>query len=247
MKKLFLSIIAVTTILTSCSNEEAFPVPEMVTITLDCSLDAKSTRAGESLYTQLYNKLSSKELIADSYQLIFTNKSTNEKFTLHGNWNDNTQFEIKAGTYNVTGYSTAEGLRIQDKCSLVFNTEVPISSNTSRISLKADYDCFLLIFDKKTVKNATITYISSSNLVEKHFFELDGMYYAFSNKLYSDTNTQYQKLTVEYTNGRLEEFQTNKLNTKKGEYYIFDSSASSELLGNSTMNFTLDQMKRGQL
>ena len=73
------------------------------------------------------------------------------------------------------------------------------------------------------------------------------MYYAFSNKLYSDTNTQYQKLTVEYTNGKIEEFQTSKLNTKKGEYYIFDNSTSSEILGNSTVNFTLDQMKRGQL
>lgn len=247
MKKI-LSIILMSVLLTACNSEEDFLVSEeMVTVSLDCSIDAKSTRAGETLYAQLYDKILSKELIADTYELTFTEKSTGEKNTLYGNWNDNTQFSIKTGNYVVTGYSTAEGLRLQDKCSLVFNTEVSINSSTKRISLKGNYDCFLLIFDKRTVKSATITYTSGSNLIEKHFFELDGIYYAFSNKLYSDTNIQYQKLSVEYTNGKIEEFQTSKLNTKKGEYYIFDNSASSELLGNSTFNFTLDQMKRGQL
>ena len=181
--------------------------------------------------------------------MVFTNKETGEKSTLYGNWSDNTQFEIKTGNYTVQGGSTAEGVGIQDKCSISFNTEVSVTSNTNRLILKADYDCFLIIFDKRTVKDASITYLFSSNLIERHFFEYGGMLYGFSGNLYNDKIAQYQKLRIEYTDGSIEERQSSKLNTKKGEYYIIEGtrSSSSELLGNSTINFTIGQMRRGQL
>lgn len=248
MKK-YLAIFA-SLFMLACSNYEYEEMPQTVTLSLNYSIDA--TRAnGSDLYNQLYSKILSKELIADSYVLKFTNKTTGESFDVRGNWNSTDAVSINTGTYKVTGSCSAYGAGIQDKCSIKFDTEATVTATSSKLVLKADYDCFLLIFDKKVVSNAYILYaIDKSNVVERHFFEYDNILYGFSKSLYNAENASNQYLYMDYTDNEAKQIATKNLNVKNGEYYIFDeypAGISTLNLNLKYPNFTIDKMVYGKL
>ena len=256
-----IAILAMSIGVTSCNSsidEDLTTVPEMVTVSLGYSVDDNTTRANaNSLYSQLYEKVLSGDLVAESYKLKFTEKTTGETFNLLGEWDASTQVSIKAGSYRVTGTSTAYGEGIQDRCSIKFDTDVVVSSRTSKLTLRAEYDSFLFIFDKNVVKDAYISYLtSSSNLIERHFFEFNGFLYGFSSKLYNPQNDSYQYLTINYNNDKNVQMTSSKLNVKNGEYYVFDEypASNSGSSGSSTLNyiwqtpsFTIDKMSYGKL
>lgn len=237
-------------VVSSCSNYEYEEPTQVVTLSLDCSLDG--TRANSNnLYNQLYNKILSKELIADSYVLKFTNKTTGESFDVRGNWNSTDAVSINTGTYKVTGSCSAYGAGIQDKCSIKFDTEATVTATSSKLVLKADYDCFLLIFDKKVVSNAYILYaIDKSNVIERHFFEYDNILYGFSKSLYNAENASNQYLYINYKDDEAKQISTKNLNVKNGEYYIFDEYPAGVSILNlnwQTPTFTIDKMVYGKL
>lgn len=255
MKK-FLSIFASLLMLaSSCGNsvEEFEEIPQMVTLKLDCSFENAATRANNNdLYLQFHQKILSRQLVANQYTLTFTNKETGETFRVDGKFNSNELVSIKVGSYKITGSANASGECIQDKCSIKFDTEAVVTANTSKLVLKADYNCFLLIFDKNVVSDAYVTYVNVwSSLEEKHFFELDNVYYGFSYKLYNEnSNVGSQRLTVKYNNNQTEEFTSSNLNTRYGEYYIFDNyvtPTNPSSLNWQSVDFTIDKMTCGRL
>lgn len=254
MKK-FLSIFAsffMLAIFSSCHSIDEFEeTPQMVTLKLDCSIGSESTRAsGNEMYAKVYNKILSKELVADSYFLMFTNKASGERHILKGNWKTDS-VSLKVGSYQVEGVSDASGTGLQQKCSLKFKTEITVTANTTNLVLRGDYSCFLMIFDKKAVEDAYISYATTNTKIdEKHFFELGNFYYAFSTSLYNvEYNTASQYLVVKYKD-TIVKINSNKLNTKNGEYYIFDENSSPDdvsALGHQSLSVELPQMNSGKL
>lgn len=251
MKKylaIFASLIMLA--MSSCSNYEYEEPTQVVTLSIDCSIEG--TRAnGSDLYTQLHNKILSKELVADSYILKFVNKNTGESFDVRGSWNSTDAVSIKTGIYKVTGTSTAYGAGIQDKCSIKFDTEAEVTATSSKLTLKALYDCFLLIFDKSIVSDAHILYgIDKSNMTERHFFECGNILYGFSRSLYNEENISPQYLYINYKDDNAVQYESNKLNTKIGEYYIFNdySMTTSTLnLNWQSISFSISKMSSGKL
>ena len=254
MKKIF-SLFAIFALL-SCDNshdEYLTSHDEMVTVSLNYSV-GQPTRASENpLYTQLYNKILSKELIADSYSMTFTEKTTGMSFNVDGEWSTGTYLTVKSGTYRVTGASVIhdDNIGIQDKCSIKFDTEITITSTSSNIIIQAEYDCFLLIFDKRSVADAFITYVNNNaSLQEKHFFELPNsyIYYGFSSHLFNPSYSTSQRLTIIYNDDTVE-MQSNTLNVHNGEYYIFDdSTAPTDIIDNrQSLNFSIGKMTCGKL
>ena len=255
MKKIFyFLIILCINIIISCNVDRNLSSDsQTVTLKLNYVIDDIITRTNNNeLYLQIYNKIISRELIAPEYTLKFTNKETGETFNLSGKLNSNELISIKTGSYKITGSANATGEGLQDKCSIKFDTEATITTNSSILTLKADYNCFLLIFDKSIINDAYITYLNvGSSLVEKHFFEFNNtVYYGFSHKLYNENgNTSSQRLIIKYNNNQTVEVFSNKLNTKNGEYYIFNEyNMPSTITYNwQSLNFTLNEMTCGRL
>lgn len=237
MKK-FLSIFAISMMLLSCSNStEDLPESETVLVSLDYSFSSNNITRSDDVNTFFYNKIISKELIAERYDLTFTNISTNEVYKCKGDWKDKNTISIKTGKYKVTGSSTADGEYIQNKCSIIFDTEIEIKPSSTNITLPANYDCFLIIFEKYAVKNVSNTYISGNNTITEFLFEYGDIFYAFSKQLYSGVNSP-QYLIVTLNDNSSQYIQTNG-NSKFeiGKYYVYDSPLKNE--------FSLPKMVKG--
>lgn len=200
----------------------------------------RAATSDDEAYTTLYNKILSKELIADSYTITLTEVSSNKSYTFSGNWNDNNSILIKTGTYNVTGKSTASGECLQSKCSIKFNTKIEIKASTSYITLPAEYDCMLLIFDRSVIKNAFVLYgINNSKVSEKNFFNCDNLYYGFSTKLYNENASANQFLIVDYYDDSRQNFSADKFEI--GKYYLFSGNSSAR------SSFSLPKMVKGDV
>ena len=77
----------------------------------------KTTKSAASdVFDEFYAKLSSGELVADSYNLTFTNVETGTAYSFSGNWK-NAEVELQDATYRVTGKSTATGEKTQENCN----------------------------------------------------------------------------------------------------------------------------------
>ncbi len=115
----------------------------------------RTKASNAEVFDKFYKKIISGELIAPSYELVFTEKSTETKYEISGNGDDRDMVTLRKGSYSVTGKSTAAGDNIQDKCSLTISDEIVVDGSENVISLSAAYDCSLIIF--------TDTSVSSSN------------------------------------------------------------------------------------
>ena len=142
--------------ITACSSDNEFEEiqdPNKVKVTfvytLDTSNSGTMSRAttNENAFNEFYEKIKTGELVAPSYSLTLTEINTGVVYTFNGNWNSHDLITLNTGTYSVVGTSTADGANIQDKCSFTFDEQIEISATSNVITLHANYDCFLLIFN----------------------------------------------------------------------------------------------------
>lgn len=113
---------------------------------------------------------------------------------------------------------------------MTFNTEVVIDQNTSSITIKALYNCSLLIFDASLKRN--ILYVWSSNK-SQDLKKLDTYYYCFTKDL-SQLKSNY--FLIISTNGKSSTILTSKLKLDIGKYYFFNDVSGG---------FDLDPMTPG--
>ena len=214
---------------TACSSDNEFeeiqdPNKAKVTFvyTLDTSNSGTMSRAttNEEVFNEFYAKITSGELVAPSYSLTLTEVNTGVVYTFNGNWNSHDLITLNTGTYSVVGTSTVDGDNIQEKCSFTFDEQIEIRATSNVITLHANYDCFLLIFNDSQIsllQNYNGTTISS-------FFNYNNYKYAFvNNKLYNDAKKSSAYILGKYTDNAEFKIFTSNLNFEKGKYYVYNS------------------------
>lgn len=247
MKKILL-IFAAIAALTGCKKPEApIILPEDVQITISYSLDTSvgsdMTKSSDAeLWQKFYDKMKSGEFVAPSYSLTFTEKKSGAKYKFDGKWVDKDIIILKAGEYNVTGTSHADGKYIQEQASISFNTDVTVSATQPNIVLPASYDCFLLAFPKADITSIVNHVSYESNIGGKtgesvHFYTFENSYYAYSRKIY---NSSYPDES--YIKGTKEDKSTFTIYTadlafEKGKYYFYTAASSI---------FSLPEMSSGE-
>lgn len=191
--------------------------------TLDTSTGNSMTRAAstnEEVFNEFYAKIKTGELVAENYDLTLTEVTTGVKYTFKGKWNSHDLVTLRTGTYKVIGTSTSEGENIQEKSSFTFNEQVEISITSKVITLHANYDCALLIFNKSDIQS--LQNFNGTDLAS--FFTFSTYKYAFVNDLlYQDNKKNEAYILGKYTDNAEFQIFTGNLNFEKGKYYVYNS------------------------
>lgn len=246
-KKFFMSLLTIMMVafmgvsFVSCGNDETEemtpqPTDESTDVqvcfvyTLDTSNGSSMTRAaGDEIFDQFYAKISSGEMVPDDYDLTLTETTTGVKYYFVGKWSAKNMITLRTGKYKVEGVSKAPGSYVQEKCSLSFDEEIEVTSSSNTITLKASYDCSLLVF---TDTNISRVYYSD-NGAKRDLYNFNSYIYAFVNGNFKD-NDNFQG---EYTNGSYFRIFTKGLKFDKGKYYIYNSISN---------NFSIPKMEQGE-
>lgn len=223
-------------LLVSCSssNEDNYIPTEkkQVSFSLEYVFDINSgdemTRSNSDIYSDFYNdKIITKQLIPDNYAITFHCIDNGMDYKFSGKWSQNDMITLLEGNYTVNGSTWADGKYIQEMASLKFVQNVEITKDTENVVLKADYDCFLLFFNKSNITSLKINNPSLSDGIS--VFTYKNTYYCFVNQPFSSYNSSL-KFEGERSNGA--SFSINVMNAKfeKSKYYFFnDINGSFEI------------------
>ncbi len=221
------------------SNEEQ--MGEKVNIRLMYTLDtsigndmSKASTSNREVFNEFFEKIKSGDLLASTYNITFTNVENGTIYSFSGNWEDNTFITIRTGKYNVTGYSTAEGTSIQDRCSIIFNEPIDITISSNTVSLNGIYDCALIIFNDSKIE--LLQNFNGEN--NSSFFTFNNYKYAFvKDYLYLSAHKNTAYIKGKYTNEAEFQISTGNLVFAKGKYYVYNSIDN---------NFILPPMEDGE-
>lgn len=230
LKSLLICLFA--SVFTGCSNENEFENIDNTTkakvtfvYTLDTSNGGSMSRAvtNTEVFNEFYDKIKSGELVAPSYSFTLTEVNTGVVYTFNGQWDSHNFVTLNTGTYRIVGTSTAEGVGIQEKCSFIFDEQIEVNASSNVITLHANYDCFLLIFN-----NAQINSLENHNGESlSSFFTFSDYKYAFvNNKLYIEEQKNNAHILGKYTDDSEFKIFTGNLNFEKGKYYVYNSVSS---------------------
>lgn len=236
MKKILFMTAWVTLYLisfTSCSSsneEDVLPQEkEKVSFRIEYIFEANNgnamSRANSDVYTEFYNdKIKSKQLIPDDYEITFHCVDNGLSYTFSGKWSRNDMITLLEGNYTVNGSTWASGRYMQEKASLKFIQNVSITKETESITLNADYDCFLLFFNKSNISSLKINTPSLSEGID--VFTYKDNYYCFVNQPFTSYNESL-KFEGERNNGSLFDINVTISNFEKGKYYFFNDVSGS--------------------
>ena len=213
----------------SCTKEHSNEVQmgEKVKVrlmyTLDTSNGSDMSRASTSngeVFNEFFEKIKSGDLLASTYNITFTNVENGTIYSFSGNWKDSTFITIQTGKYNVTGYSTAEGTSIQNRCSIIFNEPIDITISSNTVSLNGIYDCALIIFNDSKIESLH-NFDGENN---SSFFSFNNYKYAFvKDYLYLPAHKDKAYILGAYTNEAEFQISTGNLKFTKGKYYVYNS------------------------
>ena len=213
----------------SCTKEHGNEVQmgEKVKVRLMYTFDTPNgsdmSRASSSngeVFNEFFEKIKSGDLLASTYNITFTNVENGTIYSFSGNWKDNTFITIRTGKYNVTGYSTAEGTSIQDRCSIIFDEPLDITVSSNTVSLNGIYDCALIIFNDSKIESLH-NFDGENN---SSFFSFNNYKYAFvKDYLYLPAHKDKAYIFGAYTNGAEFQISTGNLKFAKGKYYVYNS------------------------
>ena len=237
--KNYLSIMALSIMFVGCQSESEIEneIVQMsrffISYSLDESVGKSMTRSAASDgWAKFYAKIKSGELVAESYEIIFSNSETNQSYTFNGKWANKEMFILPIGKYKVSGTSNDEGERIQQKCSLIFDTTAEIDENTSEIKLNAGYNCFLLAFGNENIKDISNHFFDQSKNDgngSENLYSSDDFIYCFVNNQLSGKyyTSDYNYLLGTFKSGGTFKIVTYEAKFQKGKYYIYNNVPSS--------------------
>lgn len=175
--------------------------------------------SGEDLFDAIYQGIVNGEIIA-SYELTFKNINTGASTSISGKWTDNKTISLEKGTYTIYGISTAIGKGIYKDCSLSYQDEVTITPETRSITIKAQYDCSLLIVNDDSV-DKILYYASQTD--STYFSQYQNLTYAFVKSAEDFTQGNNAYLKVYFNNGRSSIVDLGQINIQKGKYYLLEN------------------------
>ena len=212
----------------SCSNEnnedlqDSNEVKVYFVYSLDTTVGDLMSRSttNADVFNEFYAKIQSGDLVASSYELVLTEVNTGVVYKFKGNWGSHNIVTLQTGIYDVEGVTTAEGGGIQDKCSFTFTEKVEVTATSSVITLHANYDCFMLIFNDQQI--VSLENFDGEN--KTSFFTFGNYKYAFvNNKLFVDEQKDNAYILGKYSDDAEFMVFTGKLNFEKGKYYVYNS------------------------
>ena len=221
-------MLVVALCLISCSKNP-FSEDDSVNVRLSFVLsqtagDYMQTKSsGSKIYDIFYQKVSSGELVAPSYNLTFTETTTGVSYEVNGKWSSDDVISLKKGEYTISGISTADGDNIQNKCSISISDKIKVDGTESSISLSATYDCSLIIFNNPEVSSvANYNGINTTSLFSFPSVS-DHCYYAFvNNTIYDVKHQDSAYLLITYTDGTSKRINTGSIAFEIGKYYYIN-------------------------
>lgn len=210
-----------------CESKENQPEVIEVGLTLNYSLpqSGSMTKGPSDVYDAFYDAhIATRQLLPDYYDLIFYNKSGDNVAELTGYWSSSSLVRLPVGQYNVVGMSKG-GSNFSDdfsKAPLSFNEEITVSATMSNLTLHAQYNCFLLLFDEEGKTNMEWSadgksYSGTSGSAPK----LDGLYYLF---VQGFKDTGYVKW---YNGSKPCKINMTQFDFQNGYYYYFNDLTST--------------------
>lgn len=264
MKKLFSVMLLMTSVLGffSCSNDDEIYKPQEVRMDLDyifIESGSMSRATGEEIYNTFYDKyIKTKKLTPQNYVLTFTNTETNEVIlNKKSTWNSKDGIVLPEGTYKVTGYSHPSEIQIEpvgnfqyhfpsDTVFLNFNEVVSITKDMSKLTLKANYDSYLLLFDIANVESVMLGDDSGKAFTNKyskslakdedcHWIFMNGKGYTYT---YQINKTFYYSFLITQPDSNNIKLFTSSETYENGKYYYYRYNGM-------TNSFNVPQMEAG--
>lgn len=237
-KNVFIAILLILACSCSSEKDEQTEEKQDVSLTIGYTLVSSGSMT-RSTYSDFYNKyIDSRKLTPYSYSISFKNLESGDSLIINGMWSNKDFFSLREGTYEIKGTSYpinslkagyAEYIA-QDTVSLYFNEKMEITKNMNDIMLKANYDCFMLLFDNANIEDI---YLRQDMNPKVNAYQLDNVFYMFirDKKLLDEICTVHETpLYVKRNNNSISELWLNKFSMEKGKYYYFkDVNGNYEL------------------
>ena len=184
----------------------------------------RATKSSASdIFDEFYAKLTTGELVAPTYNLTFKEVESGAEYSFSGSWEGAT-VELQAATYKVTGTSTVEGDKTQEKCSLVFDETITVTNQMTDIVLNAKYDCYLFALTSDKLANVDYCFLFNNKY-----------WYAFVN------GTFVQTLTGSHKDGSKFSVEMSSYQYDKAKYYIYEDVSINEY----SLFYLLPKMENG--
>ena len=238
MKKMFyIGLLAL--VLCGCSKEEVDTTPKEVEVKLDYTFaeSGSMTRAGADAYTNFYNSyIKNKVLTPSCYTLTFKNIETEATATINGHWNSQDGIRLTEGEYEVTGTSKPiVRYEYSDSVFLSFNEKVTLKRDDTKLTLNANYDSFLLMFDAGNSKDILLsTDIMSNGSPEQHLIKNNNIYWIFMQDVLSsykygggDSSKYYYRIVATRPDEKTSSIPLRNIPFEKGKYYYFNDMTNS--------------------
>lgn len=177
-------------------------------------------------YGSFKDKILSGDLIYKQFTLNLTEVTTGEKYQFTDKFDINNIYLIKPGTYEVTGETNSltfrNGIANMKKCSFTINDKITVKKEDTSISLKVDYNCFLLIIenndppiDQYQISLHNYEYYVNPLLMDDYFYYI----------LTLDSELLDDGQVISIVN---EEFYLKDYPFENGKYYIIPGTKSEE-------------------
>lgn len=235
MKNLSLSFLFILLFFSCSSDDEIINIPndnEEVEILLNYTLlkEGSMTKSMD-LYSDFYNKyIETRKLTPRQYEISFKKMDESDSLVVKGYWENKDFIKLKEGKYKVKGISypinsTKKGTAqyiAQDTVSLSFDEVVTITKDMDNLTLKANYNCFMLLFDNQNISDVFFDKKIHPNISA---YKLDNVFYMFvrNKKTLDDICIVHgSPLYIKRIDNTISELWLNKFIMEIGKYYLFE-------------------------
>lgn len=164
--------------------------------------------------------IETRKVTPSKYNLVFKNNETGALTNIEGHWEKKEGFRLPAGDYIVSGYSRPDEITessrqyfVTDTAYLAFSQNLTISPASESIILNAQYDSYLMIFDKDGIDR-----IGQADSRPESFAKTEDIIYAFIPPEISDS---YYPVFIYRTDGDRSYIYLDQLKGENGKYYYF--------------------------
>lgn len=148
---------------------------------------------------------------------------------ISGKWGEKNMIRLMEGSYDVTGYARPSSYNQTgiDTLSLSFEETITIVPNTTALTLNAQYDSYLLMFDASTIEKIQYYYNNESNVIHGNKIHLpkgDDICYMFVKDFYG---AKINTVQITRKNSKFTEVDLKNIPLEKGKWYYFNDLTES--------------------
>lgn len=242
-RKILITPLIICAILTGCSgtnDEPAAAADKEVSVSLNYILFESGTmsKAADEAYDKFYTQyIKTKQLAPKTYNLTFSQNGTT-LLTAKGLWEASDALRLIPGEYHIDGHSKASNANdcYSDSLDLAFSEDYRISASSTQILLKAEYNCFLLMFDAGNIEAVQTKWVNANSMVDTPANisapKVGEFYYLFVTNTRKENSVYHQytatlSLEIKRKDGSTLTLDLSSFPFEKGRYYYFNDIANS--------------------